>query len=86
MAKGVRAGEDGVRDAGKGVLIGLLTDGLPGDLLRSRVVGSAEELPGPGQPGRRCRALGQPEVRQIGVLRAIRASVDEDVGRLDVTV
>ena len=80
------AGQQLEHRAGQRVLVCPAVDRQALDLLRCGVVGGAEELPGRGEPQRDLRALAQPEVRQVDVLRPSRPPVQQDVRGLDVTV
>jgi hypothetical protein len=79
-------GEQAEGDTREGVLVGPPVQRPARDLLGRAEVRGAEEHPGHGQPGRAGGGLGEPEVRQVGVLGAAGPGLDEDVARLDVPV
>ncbi len=85
MERGL-AGQQLEHRARQRVLVGPAVDRQALDLLGCGVVGGAEELPGRGEPQRHLRALAQPEVRQVDVLRPSRPLVQQDVRGLDVPV
>jgi hypothetical protein len=75
-----------VRRARQRVLIGPPVHGPALDLFRCRVRGRPQELPGSGQLRRRQRALAQPEIGQVHVIRPVGPRIDEHVRRLHVPV
>ena len=77
-----------VQDAAERVLVGLARHRRAPDLLRGDVVDRAQELPRGGQPTAGHRVLGDPEVRQVHVIRIglVAAPFDQQVPRLDIPV
>ncbi len=86
--EGRRSGKRRDGDTRQGVLVGLTVDGSSLDLLRRDVFEGAQETAHLGQAGLRASLLRQPEVGQIGVVRAIGtlARGDEHVRWLHVPV
>ena len=80
------AGPQLERRARERVLIGARVDPPPLDLLGRAVMQRAHEAVRSGEVGRRQRALGQAEVRQIHVVGPTSPRIQEHVGRLDITV
>ena len=80
------AGQQLEHRAGQRVLVRPPVDRQALDLLRRGVVRGAEELPGRGKPQGHLRALAQPEVRQVDVVRPPGPPVQQDVRGLDVPV
>ena len=81
-----RAGHQREHRAGQRVLVRARIDLLPPDLLGRAVIQRPHEHAGPGHAGRRHRALGQPEIRQVHMIRAAGPHVDQHVGGLNVPV
>ncbi len=79
-------GEEAEGNAAERVLVAGPADRLAGDLLGGTVVRRAHEHAGRGQPRGTRRGLDEPEVGQVGLLRAAGDVVDEDVAGLDVPV
>ena len=77
-----------IQHAAQRILISQPQHRRPPDLLRRHVIDRAQELPRRRQPAARHRVLGDPEVRQVHVIRVavVAAPLDQQVPRLDVPV
>ncbi len=84
--EGRLAGQQLERRARERVLVCAPVDQEALDLLGRGVIRRAEELPGRGESQGHLRALAQPEVRQVHVVRPPGLPVQQDVRGLDVPV